>query len=209
VAKELSKCVDQSFISQASDTLRNNPSWQGWVAELDFLQRVRSCSKSIDSMWEVRKGFGMRDIGWRLRITQLIDYNDASADLPPHRPTYDSVMNAPEEVLFFFRANGTIGDLMQLWSTLRLRREGLQALIITRFLRALKSFNVQLPIIIRNYFSMLLLSWKYCFLCIKLGIIGLTNLLPSLFGHQLLSTLFSLGKENLLRIASIKVLSRV
>ena len=45
VCKKLSMCADMDFIETAKNVSRNNPAWQGWVFELEFLTRVQIASK--------------------------------------------------------------------------------------------------------------------------------------------------------------------
>jgi hypothetical protein len=96
--------------------LRNNPSWQGWVAELDLLHRVRSCARE-DSFgtWEVRKRPGKLQIGWRMNVRDVIGYDDAATDLPGHRPTFAFVEDNPQKLCcFLLQVFGITGVLMRL-----------------------------------------------------------------------------------------------
>ena len=42
VLKELSLAVQMSFVNEAKNVMRNNPSWQGWVFELESICKFRS-----------------------------------------------------------------------------------------------------------------------------------------------------------------------
>ena len=111
-SKQLAGEVNRSFISRAANTLRDDPSWQRWVAELDLLHRARSCHscalahadrlRTGRSTWEVRKIEGNRHVvAWRLNITSFIDYADPAEDLAAYRPSVADIERDPGTVLFF------------------------------------------------------------------------------------------------------------
>jgi hypothetical protein len=115
VAKELSSHVDVSFIKQAKNTLRNNPSWQGWVAELDLLHRVRSCAREVSlGTWEVKKGPRKPQIGWRMNVRDVIGYDDAGTDLPAIVLLLHSLKTILILCCFLLQVFGIIGVLMRL-----------------------------------------------------------------------------------------------
>ena len=103
-AKALSQRVDQVFIVAASARLPGYPAWQGWVAELDMLQRIRYCFNT-HSTWQVRRFCteSTTKISWSVNITEIVDYPDL-AEVARHRPTYEEIRQNPMKAVIFIPA---------------------------------------------------------------------------------------------------------
>jgi hypothetical protein len=57
IAKKVSDKCANAFVVKARDVCRDNPAWQGWVHEIDFIARMKQCHKG-------KKPFILQRTGW-------------------------------------------------------------------------------------------------------------------------------------------------
>lgn len=88
VTKKLAfKAAAASVVSRALNILIDNPSWQGWVAKLDLLHRIRTChTKSLT--WEA-KGAQRRE--WKIQFSNIIEYGVLNS-LDGYQPRFDDIL---------------------------------------------------------------------------------------------------------------------